>query len=383
MLEKLRGWLIPTFLLTLALGAWWLFSPHQRWLRGEPMPLRPLVLDYTVPYDNYKEHAGFTWLLNNLKASNVWRLPGQWNAARDYRGYSPVDRAHPKRLNGVDFRSLDLVYIADTYGVYMHDVFHANDPRPQLAYSPLVFGGLSNDDAVHLTRFVASGGYVMGEFNTFADPTSPEVRAQMQRLFGVEWSGWVGRVFLDPHDPGDVPFWLPVLYARQHDGAELPRSPILALISQRGDVRVFKHEQLGKIAPRLVLTERGRNMLGDVDDGAPYYYWFGLMHAPDRNTVLARFDMPASDDLTRLLQEIRVDPKPPLLVVRARTAYFAADLADIDFELDGFASTFVADRNRLIASRVEGMTSYPAYWRFYVPAMKTLLRKSSAHLALN
>lgn|GEM_PF-6820418 len=51
-----------------ALGVWVFVGPTVRWERQAPVDLTVRILDYTVPFENYREHAGILWMLRHLKA---------------------------------------------------------------------------------------------------------------------------------------------------------------------------------------------------------------------------------------------------------------------------------------------------------------------------
>jgi hypothetical protein len=366
-------------------------SAHGRWLRAPTTELTPLIVDYTVPFDDYKEHRGLIWLLEHRKV----RAPDgiAWRPARDYVGYRPDDRDHPQRLaaalSGTGQRP-DLVYVADTYGVYRDDLADIAHHRAHMDYNPILFGGLDDADARALADLSARGATVVVEFNGFCEPTAPAPRAVVEALLGVTWTGWVGRVFADPHDTSDVPYWLPREFARQFPGQELPHSPVLALIDRDGALRLFPGPTVAAVAPRTVMSDAGRAAFPGVPADSPYYYWFGIVRAAPGTTVHASLALPPLPGLGALLASIGIPaagapllteapPAPGARPGTGRRLQLAADLADLDFDPgDPHRAGAIADSAAAVDRA--SLSSAPTFWRFYAPIVDQLLRDTAASI---
>jgi hypothetical protein len=348
-----------------------------------------LVVDYTVPFDNYREHSGLFWLLNHEKVRAPVAPPvaagtdaaEPWQLARDYVGYRPDDRDHPVRLSRVKRSAAQLIYITDTYGVYRDDLRNIDSRTAHMDYTPLVFGGLSSGDAAALTDFVGRGGMLVAEFNTFCEPTGPDERKRMEDLFGVDWTEWVGRVFADPYDSEDVPHWLPREFAKQYPGTELPRSPILLLVSRSGRLMVVPGPSLEDVAPRIVMNAAGARRYPGAAHDAPYYFWFSIMRARAGTSVYAQLQLPSLDAVTQLLTSLGLGVAPPALTERddgsGRAIYLVGDFADIDFEPGSYESEDAISDNAARLSALTGMTTAPAFWRFYAPVVHQLLGEAN------
>jgi hypothetical protein len=366
-----------------ALWAYRRYSPGGRWRAQAYSELGVLVVDYTVPFETYREHRGLFWLLDHRKI----RPPGAraqegdaWQPARDYVGYRPTDREHPVRLAHVDRSRAQLIYVADTYGVYRDDLANLETGTAHMDYTPLVFGGLSGGDAHALAEFAARGGSVIAEFNTFCEPTGAAARASMEALFGLDWTEWVGRVFADPHDTDDVPHWLPREFAKQFPGRELPHSPMLLLVARSGQLLVLEGPSIGDVAPRVIVNSAGHARFPGVQDEAPYYFWFSVMRERPGTRVFARLKLDILDEATQQLMAAQIPLDPPLLSERAagrgRAVYLAGDFADIDFEPGSYDSEGAIANNAGKISALSGMTTAPSFWRFYAPVMEKLLEEA-------
>jgi hypothetical protein len=354
------------------LWGWRRWSPTGQWNTRAFVDLGVLVVDYTVPFDNYREHVGMFWLLNHRKirpplTAAATKLPANepWQPARDYVGYKPYDREHPVRLAYVDRSHAQI----DSQTAHMD-------------YTSLVFGGLSDGDVHALSDFVGRGGLLIAEFNAFCEPTAVEQRHHMQDVFGVDWTEWVGRVFADPYDTADVPHWLPREFARQYPDQELPHSPILLLVARDGRLIVLAGPSLIDVAPRVLMTAAGRKRYPNTPGDAPYYFWFSLVRARSDAVVHARLQLPKIAGVPEFLAKLGAGDLPPALTERVagkgRAIYFVGDFADIDFDPGEYDSEAAIDNGAAIASSLSGMTTAPAFWRFYAPVVDQLLREEVA-----
>ncbi len=136
-----------------AVALWVRFSARQQWKRQPDLKLSLGIVDYTVPFDNYREHGGSMWLLNQLKVP-VPNEASQWEPARSYIGYDPHNRDAPRRLAELPREGYDVIYVAETYGVYRAISRALPITRQHMDHSEVVFGGLSVADADALADFI-------------------------------------------------------------------------------------------------------------------------------------------------------------------------------------------------------------------------------------
>jgi hypothetical protein len=378
-------------LVVAAVWGWRRYSAAGRWRAKAYVDLKVLVVDYTVPFDNYREHSGLFWLLNHEKIRVPATAPPMaagkkfgepWQLARDYVGYRPDDREHPVRLSHVNWSGTQLIYVTDTYGVYRDDLLNIESRSAHMDYTPLVFGGLSSGDTYALTDFVGRGGLLIAEFNAFCEPTGPDERKRMEDLLGVDWTDWVGRVFADPYDTEDVPHWLPREFAKQYPGATLPHSPILLLAARSGRLLVLPGPSIADVAPRIVMNAAGTRRYPHAAHDAPYYFWFSIMRARAGTSVYAQLQLPNIQGVTQLLTSLGVGAAPPAFTERdegaGRALYLVGDFADIDFEPGSYERADAISDNAASLSSLTGMTTAPAFWRFYAPVVHQLLVEANA-----
>lgn len=355
---------------------WSLVGPLWSWSQRPPLLLRVLPVDYTVPFDNYKEHLGIFWLLNHLK---VVPPPGadRWSPERDYLGYSPLDRDNPRRISGRRPLSADLIYIADTYGVYRDDLKGIATRQAHMDYNPLVFGGLSLQDAQALEGYAAGGGHLIVEFNSLCDPTGDKPRAIMERLLGVRWTGWVGRLFIDPHDKANVPWWLPRIFDKQYPGQELPHQPMLIFVNRAGELVWVARSSVDQLAPRVEMTPRGKKDFHDLTEDTRYFYWFALVEARPGTETYAELVLPPGIAQEPGLVRRKIPTRTPLFTeltgAPSRRIYLAADLADVDFELGEFGRAGAIEARADSVFTAAQVSSSPIFWRFYAPVIRRVL----------
>ena len=373
-LARLTVWAFLIASAVIAAVLWRQYTSTTEWDEQPPLPLKVAVIDYTVPFDNYREHVGVMWILNHAKVPAPQDDP-EWLPALHYVGYDPRDRNNPQRLAHAVTGSLNLVYIADTYGVYRDDLRDVANRKSHQDYSPVMFGGVSAKDARALEVFATGGGVLMAEFNTLADPTTPEVRAMLEVTLGIEWSGWVGRIFEDPHDTTNVPDWLGREFRKQF-AKELPHKPLLVFVDRHGTLKTFEGTSAHDLAPRIHMTPKGTARFPEAVADCPYFSWFGLMQAKPGTTVLARFTAPARKDIQAALKEIGVGASPAAMTEHrkgGRRVYFAGDFADIDFDPGPYDRPDAIRRQAVRASELTAVTAAPSFWRFYAPVVKQLL----------
>lgn len=99
-----------------------LLLPIIIWFFKEEKIINVAILDKTVPTESYREHKGLTWLLNHHRY--VTEDGKMYQEESDYYGFVPDEKEKsyttrdlPENLSGTD-----LIYLADSYGVYEEDL---------------------------------------------------------------------------------------------------------------------------------------------------------------------------------------------------------------------------------------------------------------------
>ena len=193
----------------------WKFAPAPIW--------RMLVVDKTVPHLDYREHQALFWVLNHTKVTNKGGKR-RWRAGKDYVGFYPEkfiasDASFSSNLEPDHIIGVNLLFIVDTYGVYIDDYKYPEKHRTHLDYSTKIFGGLEQNEVEIIEDFVQNGGSLVAEFNTFNNPTKQDARESLEQLLGLRSTGWTGRYFTDLSNKNDVPSWA-LRNWKRHNGEE-------------------------------------------------------------------------------------------------------------------------------------------------------------------
>ncbi|MCB9508406.1 MAG: hypothetical protein H6697_12185 [Myxococcales bacterium] len=354
-----------------------LWLPTIIWTLQKPSDRHVVVVDYTVPYDNYHSHRGLMWALNYAKVPAPGPT-GRWDRTRDYIGYQPADRANPVRLSETPLGSADLLVLADAYGVYQMDLEILAGTRVQPTRSPQLFGGISHEDIDALEEFVGAGRDLLVEFNSLPPPTGPDERARMEELLGVKWTGWVGRVFPDLHDITDVPDWFEPFFEEHFPGRPLPTDPSLVMFSYEGELIVVSHPDYGHIAPRVRFTPAAADRLGDLRADAPLYKWFALVDPGPQALELAELLLPelvlTSEEFHEAGLHLSYPALTEFVVGRSHRFSMPIDGGNIPFDPGRYTVAGVHRGQALLNRRRDTLALEPVFWQFYVPVMLKILR---------
>jgi len=370
-------WLWPALLFAvLALLPWACYG-----LRPE-RTLDVAVVDKTVPYRDRREHRALFWLLRHLK---VVKPDGtRYKADEDYLGAFPGPRSGdpPERtveLTPARAAAADLLYFADTYGVYEADLESGWRMQAALERSPKIYGGLETAEVEAARRNLAAGGRVVAEFNTFASPTGDDARRAMEQLLGVRWTRWIGRFFHRLENEDEVPGWMRRNYLRIHGEPWEFEGPGYVLLRDDERIEVLRAGQESRNIGLTIERERPVDpLLHEARDGVPYSFWFDLVEPAAGTRVLARYVWHLEPAGRERLRAHGLPESFPAVCRRqppggGTALYFAGDFAD----------TFTSDRAMPFAGYaalkrwVEGFKLAPSesafYWRFYVPLMSRVV----------
>ncbi|WP_332646489.1 hypothetical protein [Lysinibacillus sp. 54212] len=334
------------------------FSPRIYWQLKPATTLDISVVDKTVPLDDYREHNGLFWLLTNEK---ITRLDGElYDIGRDYVGYDPYDNKAMEPYN-ID-RFVDLIYIADTYGVYADDLEEVVEGDR----SKKIYGGM---DLLEWNAVMASKGpdtMLIAEYNSFATPTDGTTREIMEQNLGVDWSGWSGRYFEDLNSE-EIPSWLIDNYETQYNKEWAFEGAGLAFVHLNDKVVVFDEKSMNKNV-MFSLTEEGKEKFQKAKP-SDYAYWFDIITPLSGTTVYAKYDLDLTEDALKELRDANIPTSFPAIVRHEmnNTYYFAGDYADYSKDnlkkwqrSDAFMNIFSNDATNF-------------FWVSYIPIMRVIL----------
>ncbi|CAM3808293.1 hypothetical protein [Alkalicoccus chagannorensis] len=360
------------WLLTAAAAILVLCIPFFVWQVQESGDVDTVIINKTVPDETYREHHGLTWLLNHWKTTEE-RL----EADQDYYGFHPdeADASYTVTELPDDYSGTDLIYMADTYGVYEDDVAWSDHEGREGARSELLYGGLSQADWNRIEARLTDGtpSAFLAEFNSFASPTEPAVEEQVTDALGIEWTGWLGRYFdeLDPEQNDEIPQWVLDAYPDWEESG-----PGFLLIDDRsGELIVLNEEEhLDSEGIQLTFTEAGEAYFG-MESSPSYEYWFDIVTADEEDDVLAAYDWNLTEEGRQLLDEQDLPVRFDAVIHHERGAsdrfYFAGDYVDIADVPRSYRYAGVEHLHRFIHALNPSANTF--FWSTYVPMMDAIL----------
>lgn len=352
-----------------------LLLPVIFWYAQNNTSMNIAIIDKTVPNTSYREHLGLIWALNHFKYTNG--NDKMYDASSDYFGFVPQEekRSFQTRALPTDYSDYDVIYLADTYGVYEDDLPWINKSREGARTSKL-YGGLEDEEWNAILRRTAQQkkSLLVAEFNTFASPTEGGVRDLVADYLGLDWSGWIGRYFneLDPELNPEIPQWI----IDEYKDSWTYRGRGFVLVNEM-DYKVIvlesgKHIDKGGI--RVSFTDKGRELF-DLKSSPDYQYWFDIVTPKSDTTVLANYEWSLTAEGKQLLETHRIPAEFAAIAARehgeSASYYFAGDYNDVAsvpkfYQIKGLQPIYK------IAQR---FSDDAFYWSVYVPVMKTILKQ--------
>jgi hypothetical protein len=400
-----------------------IWIPHFLWERSPVIPLNLLVIDKTVPFQDYREHRGLFWLLINNKFIDPASQKDNalYDPSMDYNGFYPysdeqilatedeedalfghefnphfVGPVPPEKqvekinwryneIKAEDLADRDVLYICDTYGVYSADYWQFKGDIAHTIHSAKIYGGMSDSEVSAIEQFVENGNTVIAEFNTLASPTGEEERQRLENIFGVDWTNWIGRYFVDFGDETDVPWWLYELYEQQH-GRDWDLTGSGYLFCQNESSNFFVLTDKEDVAKGgMLFVPRKDYMENDVLQGcypSTFTYWFDVVTVQPDPTVqiLADFEFKVTESGRRKM----VDNKLPLVIpaiIRKQSYYnsyyMCGEMTEFGKAMGPPDTRLTLHINRSFYGReVQGSTGFP-FWHSSYPLVTNILRKEA------
>ncbi|WP_107924169.1 hypothetical protein [Lysinibacillus parviboronicapiens] len=344
-------------------------TPIALWYLDDEKPLNVAILDKTVPNETYREHLGVNWFLNHYK----YTMDNQpYDLQNNYYGTIPNDKSKSvtEKKFPTDYSKYDVIYLADTYGVYKDDL---EEEKRFGQRSEKIVGGLEMDEWQGIVSRLASEkkSMLIAEYNSFASPTSQAVRAELQDYLGISWTGWIGRYFneLDFHKNLEIPQWVVDEYGDDwpyKGGGFLVFNEITEKLIV---LEMDKHVKTEGI--QVQFTDAGKQYF-NTSTSAEYGYWFDIITPKYEEDALANYKWDLTEAGTKLVEENNIPQQFAAIVSQDKryttSYYFAGDFNDMAkvptlYKFKGLPTFY---------KYAEQFADSSFYWSIYIPVMNKI-----------
>lgn len=381
MKEELKLFLIRLWPIWLIIFGFPLMS-FLIWIALPSSTLDVIVVDKTVPNNQYREHKSLFWIFDYLKIDKS--TGKKYEAKTDYYGFFPngkEDFGTVKDLKGKKPAEIDtlvskndLIYLADTYGVYRDDF----DPDYDGTLSQKIYGGMDISEIQLISSAKAQKKTLIAEYNAMASPTPRLIRAEFERHMGVKWTGWVARFFdeLDSLKNNELPQWLRKQYVEQHGKYDLT-GPGIVFVKDSGEIEAFLSEKDFTNATPLIRTQKLNKAGFKLPELVPYPDWFDIVLIERDYQVISYFDIGPTLDGVQRLRSMGLPRFFPASIVRtvegAKQYYFSGDYADFGGALGtpNFYGLPFFWRALYVATDYTDRKSF--FWNYYYPLLSQIL----------
>ena len=347
-----------------------------------------LVIDKTVPNQEYQEHQSIHWLLNHFRFT---KQDGSfYDSSKDYFGFFPgetIEESEISDLSGLSSLEIDsllediqLIYFADTYGVYENDFLEPDVENS----SKKVYGGMDQSDIVFLKAAFEKEMDIIAEFNTIASPTRKNIRMEFENLAEIKWTGWITRYFdeLDTLLNHDLPLWLIKGYIKQHNGSWNLKGPGMVFLHENGSLEIL---QFGKDfmnnVPSIVSTTKNQKRYG-IPEIVKYPYWIDVILVSRDFEVISYYDLLPTEEGIEKLREMGVPRYFPAAVVKengkGKFYYFCGDFADNPIKGNSYKFFGINKLWKMFLQAEDYSQRNSFFWNYYYPLMNTIIRDSDS-----
>ena len=360
----------------------WYFSPRKT--------LNVVIIDKTVLNTKYQEHMSFYWV---LRQNRYARSDGSfYNPEKDYFGFFP-DGNGGYTINDLEQKSTDdlvqladahdMVYYTDLYGIYriewLNEYPQAKpDVKPGRMgeRSELIYGGMSQNELEFLRIMKGSKKLIINEFNTFASPTSPEIRIEYEEEFDITWSGWVGRYFdnLDTAENKEIPAWLIRNYKEQNNGQWPFKKSGIAFVRNDDRIVILENETHLKNEVPHILTSKKHADYYNVAAEIKYPFWFDICKTGVSNEIVSEYFIDANEEGKSVLKQWGIPESFPAVLMNKEYPYyyFAGDYSDNPISLSSSGFRYIQNFDFLFyPSEILERSSF--FWKFYRPMLNKIL----------
>ncbi|MDV2686418.1 hypothetical protein RYX56_18780 [Alkalihalophilus lindianensis] len=347
--------------------------PVLLWFIERNDPINVAIINKTVPNESFQKHFGVTWILNHHKKTSE-RL----DHTKDYFGFIPDETKEAFSINQLprSYDDVDLIYIADTYGVYEDDFFGKENQEHPSQSSSLIYGGLSVEEWTPIRKHInTKPSTLIVEYNSLPSATST-VEQDMSNQLNISRTGWTGRYFkeLNPELNHDIPQWLIDHY---QENWEYHGSGFVMVNEESEEILVLKGEEHFKgEGVKLQFTEAGQQVF-DLKQSTQYTDWFDIVVEKDSSEVLAYHELDLTNAGKDILQKQGI-PHSFAAIIRHEKApsinyYFAGSYNDLIKTTSYYQYKWLTSILKWINLLSDSPDAF--FWDTYAPMMKTIINE--------
>jgi hypothetical protein len=368
--------LLLLFLMPLWLFLIWNFFPKKKMVVA--------VVDKTVLTKAGQEHVSLNWVLLQEKYTKTNK--DLYKHSQDYFGFFPEENKNfeVKGLERFSSQQLDrlsddadLAYFTDAYGIYRNEWYAKGDEKER---SGIIYGGMSEQDVEFLGMMKNKHKLVLSEFNCLGSPTSKLVSAKFQELFGIGWTGWIGRYFdsFDTTINKELPKWVVRNYKTQNQGRwPFTKGGIVFVHSDDRIVILEKDNDLTDEFPEFQANDEGQKKY-HLPASFYYTFWFDIVESNSNiNHTIANFVINTTNHGTQQLAKNGIPASFPAISLHKsddyKFFYFSADFSDNPIELNSAYLKFVPYFRKFMYNRRDPMDRKATFWEIYQPVVTTIL----------
>ncbi len=350
------------------------------WLGYPKTYLNIYILNKTVPNFSYEKHQSLFWILNN---SRIVKNNGKhYKKGSDYFGFHPLRplsdyQYEIKRISLEQIDSIaeiyDAAYYVDTRGVYFNEWFKGFRKRGE---NSVIEGGVNQNDYLLLKALKNKNKLIIGENNILGTPTSDLLSFKTELLFGVHFTGWVGRYFssLDSTNT-EIPIQVIDKYCSLNNTKWNFKGDGIILYNQSNVIVLENHKHLNAPYPYLVTSDSFAHQMHVVTP-IEFLNWFEVVTSNDsvKSITVAEFQINltskgdsilSANGLTSIFPAIMVDNPAHI-----RTIYFAGDFATN--KISGIFAQMANSRHWLKPLTTNKQKRFFQY--YYFPLIENLLK---------
>jgi len=378
MIKKLLYGIIIIAFLPLILFLAWFFTPKTK--------LSALIVDKSALTNTGQEHISLTWVLNHERFTNSENQLYQVNS--DYYGFFPLED-EKFRINGLEqfpadelqklSQNSDLLYIADTYGIYFSDWYKGQNANQQ---NKMLYGGLSVNDVQMAGFMKEQKKLIIAEFNTIGSPTADSERKTLEEMFHFKWTGWTAKHFesLDTTGNNDLPHWLISNYQKQNNHSwPFKKAGIVFVHSDERLVVLEDSTHLSNPMPLIQSNEIGRSNF-DLPEESKYPFWFDVITFDEKmNKSAADFKISLNPKGLAELDKYGIPAVFPAVTYHSESDYqffyFSGDFSDNPLSMNTSYFKGIGNFKWLFYDTRNPMERTSFFWNFYRPMMTKILNE--------